>query len=177
MSLVCFLYYKYGFICLNLDIYHILEGQMNIVHNTNRFQANLICVFDHFSWLYTKRMTGCWRLNIFFFNAGTLSPHFKLFQARHTVLTQRSQWSWKDCGKCQIYGSRDEVVDGFVVCMVFCFVCMCLFFSLSVSDRNSALPTFWRPPRKTEGSCILYFPWDLMKYTALGSFQFGLSDC
>lgn len=53
---------------------------------------------------------------------------------------------------------------------VWCFVlfCMHFFFSLSASDRNSALPTFWRPPRKTEGSCILYFPWDLMKYTAPG---------
>lgn len=53
---------------------------------------------------------------------------------------------------------------------VWCFVlfCMRFFFSLSASDRNSAVPTFWRPPRKTEGSCILDFPWDLMKYTAPG---------
>lgn len=50
----------------------------------------------------------------------------------------------------------------------FVLFCMCFFFSLSASDRNSVLPTFWRPPRKTEGSCILHFPWDLMKYTAPG---------
>lgn len=59
------------------------------------------------------------------------------------------------------------LVDGFVVCMVFCFVCA-FSFLFWASDRNRAPQTFWRPPRKTEGSCIPHFPWDLMKYTASG---------
>lgn len=111
-----------------------------------------------------------WLLKIkYFSNAGTLRPHFKPFQARNPALTQRSLWSWKDCGKCQMYGPGGDWWMG-LWCVwrsvLFCFVCA--LFSLSASDRNSSLPTFWRPPRKTEGSCILYFPWDLMKYTAPG---------
>lgn len=78
----------------------------------------------------------------------------------NTVVSERlwemsNLWSW------------GWLVDGFVVGMVFCFVCA-FSFLFGASDRNRALQTFWRPPRKAEGSCILYFPWDLMKYTASG---------
>ena len=136
MSSVCFLYYKCGFIFLNLGIYPISEGQANAVHNTNRFQANLICVLDHFSWLYTERIPGCWRLNIFpmLEHWGLISNHSK--QGTRCWHSDRYGLG-KTVGnvKCMV---RGWLVDGIVVCMAFCFVlfCMCSLFSFSLWQKQ-----------------------------------------
>lgn len=103
-----------------------------------------------------------------FLNARILSLPFKQFKARGMLLTLQH------CGLRETVGNVKFIVLGVIggwFCgvygVLFCFVCA-FSFLFGASDRNRALQTFWRPPRKAEGSCILYFPWDLMKYTASG---------
>lgn len=110
----------------------------------------------------------CTRKVKHFLNARILRLPFKQFKARGMLLTLQH------CGLTETVGNVKFMVLGVIggwFCgvygVLFCFVCA-FSFLFGASDRNRALQTFWRPPRKAEGSCILYFPWDPMKYTASG---------
>lgn len=126
VSFVRFLYYKV-FIFLNLYNYPILEVQENVVHNTTYFrQIWYVCLIMSHGYIPKNH----WLLKIkYFFQCWNIEASFQTIPSKeHSADTaiamvlerlweMSNLWSW------------GWLVDGFVVCMVFCFVCFVCAFS------------------------------------------------